>query len=282
MKIQEKYKNAMKQFKISDSVEERILKKVRTKEKSYFKIALASLSIMLLSVISISFVYAEEIKEYWQNVKVNFTHDNNENEEVLKQNFGYKKTLVDDIELDSGYDEKTNTNHYGYIDSYEKYGEWISLNKLESDLGIKLLKYDEMMKDAYEYTLLSENFKENKKVQLIRIRNPYLYYYAEDESHDATCTGNDACITMLAFILTQNANPNNYKDYLDGRNLAASPTYIETMEHEQFGKVLIYSNNSVVKDITATFTYDNVIYLINGLNKVTLEQIKDIINELHY
>lgn len=281
MKNNDKYKKSMEVIKISNDVEEKIMNKLKI-SKLNFKMAFACMTILLVSIVSVTITYAEEIKECWQNIK--FTFSTKEKEEETISNFGYKITAVDNLELDNG--------DYS-IDSYDIYGDWITKEQLEKDLGFKILKYDKESKDKVKYALWNSNLGDNNLVQGITIYHPHIYEYSPS-GKEITCIDDDVCVYFGAYVFTKNAKPNDYEEFLNSSILTSAHSFIEKYESDKFGTVMIDKVNTMITNpitnevienaltvYAALFTYDNVIYAFEGTN-ITIDQLKEIINSLHY
>ncbi len=268
-----KYKDSFKKYEVKDEIKENIMRKIEKPKR--FKLCYALLFIGMLGVVSLTTVYAEQIKEFfksWTAEETEISVPDGASVDVIAQ-----KTNFDNVKLEE------NNKHSGEM----------TVSQAEKEIGIDLLKYKD---NKVGYTL--SNFY-NKDGLVSDILVGYgILYQDKDISEFENITEGDNKIKNLA--LRANIYTNNFEEdallndlwfiYVDGdnqnlsnyqkielKNLGVTAVYyeIDTRDPEKDPKIDRFQK----VDNELRFAYKGVAYSLIGQN-MTLEEVISIANEL--
>lgn len=267
-----KYKDSFKKYEVKDEVKENIMRKIENPKR--FKACYALLFVGILGIVSLTTVYAEQIKEFfksWTAQGTEISVPDGASVDVIAQ-----KTNFDNVKLEEN----------------RKQSEMMKVSRAEKEIGIKLLKYKD---NKINYTL--DNFYNREGlVSDILVEYETLYQdkdisefddYIEAfnkirklELHANIYTNNledETLLNDLWFIYIADDNPShsNYQK-IKLENLGVMAVYYET---EPIDPEIDPSHKFQRLGNSLRFAYNGVAYSLIGQN-MTLEEVISIANEL--
>ena len=250
--MNKKFKDEFSNICISKELEGRIFDMTINKEKKYKKIpkfVYVSLCAVMICTLSLTVVYAKEIKQFFQNWSSSIEFKDG-TKETISENSTYKKIPDTAIKTEK------------IIERIEMSG-----TEIEDMLNFKILGYDKATtKNMYYGTGLNED----KTIGTIEIWYPKFIYENEEKF-----------ISISISMLNENADEGYVDAFQTGLDATGGKELNNTYISENLGvKVIIYSNDWSNKRITASFCYDNIMYEMIGMN-MSEQDIKDIIENLY-
>ena len=250
--MNKKFKDEFANICVSNELERKIFDMTINKEakpKRFSKLVYISLSVIMICTLSLSVVYAKEIKQFFQNIwssKVEF--DNGEKENIIENGvFKQIPTTAKKVEDGSGIE--------------------MSRNEIEDMLGFKILNYDKATSEKMYY---DTGLNDDGTIGRIDIWYPKFVYESEENN-----------ISLYISMLNENADIGYVSAFQEGLDATGGKVLENTYISDNLGvKVIMYSSNGSDERLTATFCYDNVLYIMNGRKSIE-QEMKDIIENLH-
>ncbi len=268
-----KYKDSFKKYEVKDEVKENIMRKIENHKR--FKACYALLFVGILGIVSLTTVYAEQIKEFfksWTVEKSVATVPEGASVDVIAQ-----KTNFDAVKLEEN----------------NKHSEEMTVSQAEEEIGIDLLNYKD---NKVGYTL-SNFYNKDGLVSDIHVGYGILYQDKDISEFENITEGNnkikrlglhadiytnnfeeDALLNDLWFTYVDGDNPylDNYQK-IELKNIGVTAVYyeIDTRDPEKDPKTDRFQ--SVGNELR--FAYKGVAYTLGGQN-MTLEEVISIANEL--
>lgn len=251
MKNNKKVKNAFRDIYVSPNLERKILNMTINKEKQgnkRFKFAYLLFALLITCMISVSVVYAKEIKEIINNWTSSITFKD-----------GTQMKISDYITYVKIKDNAIKTKEFDSM---------ISMNseEVEKMLGIKLLKSNLATSDIIGY---KTGLNEDDTIGRIDLwLADYIHY--EEEKY----------ISMSIAFLNKNADKGYILAFEEGLDATASKD-LKNLYHINSinADAVIYKNEWSKERLTVTFLYNNMVYSIIG-NNVSAEEMIQILNSL--
>lgn len=249
--MNKKFKDEFSNISISDELERKIFNKTVNKEKSknFTKLAYISLSTIIVCALSLSLVYAKEIKQIFQNWSSSISFENGSKETIIENSL-FKKIPTN---------VKKTKDGESAIEMTE--------DEIENMLNFKILVYDKATtKNMYYTTGLNENG------EVGRIDIWYPGFINENEEKN---------VFLFISMLNENADKGYVYAFQEGLDASGERKLKNTYVSNNLGvKVIICSSDWSNERLTATFCYDDILYEMIGEN-VTEQELKEIIEQLH-
>ncbi len=264
MKNCNKIKNAFKDVNVSKKLERKILNMTVNKEKeAYKKIKLAYLTtiVLLIGCISLSIVYANEIKGFIENWKFKIGLGDEEGTSVeLIEHFGFKQ-------IPDGILENELFTHPEDGDIAEEPPQ-ITFKEVEDMLGFNILNPYDKLNDAVSYNTHSD---EEGNIKRVFIDSSIVEWTEENPKR---------WLSFHATILTQNATEEEFLASEEGIMVSADKVVEDSYHSTNLDTdIMFFSYDWSETRFTVIFAYDDILYQFNG-EGVSREEIIEIIENL--
>ena len=252
--MNKKIKNAFNDVKVNEDLEKRILDMTVNKngyKQRRWKLSYIYTSILLIGILSLSVVYAQEIKDFVNSFSTNINVESNKNIKI-SDNVKFKNISVNALKV------KESENSYQ-----------MSFDEVEKNLGFEILKLRENNTNEIYY---STGLNDDGEIGRVDLWIPY-FIKENDNKYISTSISmlnkgaDKKYISSFEEGLDVSGNKENFKEYYS-KNLNT--------------KVIIYSysaKNNGNLSLKATFVYDNILYIFTGKN-MTITEITNYINQL--
>ncbi len=232
--------------------------KKAVRPKMWSRLVLSLGSIAGLCLVSLSVVYASDIREYLEKWRLDYSFPNHN--DVILNNDGepYKKVKKDLLNTDG----ESKTLDYAQV---------------EKILGFKILKSNLQTSEKIIYTTYDND--DHKTIALVNLAMPE---FIQDATFD---------ISLNASFFTEDADE-GYKIGTLGDATGAKKSYVGEAE-TKFGKVIFYTievlkegssftaeNYETTKLLSANFVVDGLKYNLSSNKEITQTQLLNIINSL--
>ena len=179
--METKFKKDLNKYELDEDSLSNIKSNIYTKYKKHQrnkKIILSVVTCFFIVISSLGIVYADEIKETVDKIKIRFgtiTYDSGYKQNAIQVESDLKKEINYKADLKEPTCDKYINNYYGLDDGNECYAEY-TIEELEKKLGIKLLKNDSFNNKDLILQRIRRN--EDNNIQYIRFvtRNIYGLY----------------------------------------------------------------------------------------------------------
>lgn len=250
--MNKKFKDEFANICVSNELERKIFDMTINKEakkKRFNKLAYICLSAIMVFTLSLTVVYAKEIKEFFQNMWSSNIEFKNGEKETIIDNGSFKK-------IPTTAKKVKNDNRSEMTES-----------EIEDMLGFKILGYDNTTSKKMYY---NTELNSNGTIGRIDIWYPKFIYESEEKF-----------ISVSISMLNENADSGFVSAFQEGLDATGEKELDNTYISDNLGvKVIMYSNDWSDERITAIFCYDNVLYEMIGKN-TTKQEMKNIIENLH-
>ncbi len=261
--IVEEIKDTYNKIKVTEKLEERVLNNTvyKKKENNIIGKMVATLGILVgIGTISISIVYADDIRDYLKKWQAEYSFINQENT-ILGKEYTYKNI------------EKDLYNTYGK-------SEILNYKTVEDNLGFKILKSKLQTSEEIIYTTFVN--KDNKTIASVNLWMPD---FIKNDTFD---------ISLDASFITENADIEYKAGTLEDAT-GAIKKYVGK-EKSNFGSDILFYTISRLKDnadfttenyetidlLSASFIYEGIKYNMSSNKEITQENMLIIINSLNY
>lgn len=251
--MNKRIKDAYIDIKVSKKLEKNILNKTVNKEirkNHQFKIAYVGLIAIGFCLLSITMVYAKDIKNYFKKWSTSVQFDEGTRLE-FSQNNNFKYIPIEAI--------KVGPNDESIKMSYQEIEEMLKFPIL------KLSKNNP--EEIYYHTYLNDD----NSIGRIDLWMPYFLKYSEDKY-----------LHLSVDILNKYADEGYILAFQEGIDATGEKNIEKKYKSDNLNtNIIIYTNTWSKKRITATFVYDDILYRFIG-NNITKEEIISIIESLIY
>ena len=250
--MNKKFKDEFANICVSNELERKIFDMTinkKTKKKWFTKLVYLGLSAIMVCTLSLSVVYAKEIKQFFQNMWSSNIEFKNGEKETIIENGVFKKipTTAKKVKNDNRPE--------------------MTENEIEDMLGFKILNYDNVTSKKMYYNTELNN---NGTIGRIDIWYPKFIYESEEKF-----------ISVSISMLNENADSGFVSAFQEGLDATGEKELENTYISDNLGvKVIMFSNDWSAERLTAIFCYDNVLYEMIGKNS-TEQEMKNIIENLH-
>ncbi len=249
--MNKKFKDEFANICISNELERKIFDMIsqnKSKKKGCTRLVYVSLSAIIVCTLSLSVIYAKEIKQFFENWPSSIEFKNGEKETIIENGIFKKIPTTAKIVKNDNMLEMTE-------------------NEIEAMLGFKILGYDNVTSNKMAY---NTELNEDGTIGRIDIWYPSFIYKSEDQF-----------ISVSISMLNENADSGYVYAFQEGLDATSEKELDNTYISDNLGvKVIMYSNDWSDERLTATFCYDNILYEMIGKNS-TKQEMKDIIENLH-
>lgn len=219
----------------------------QNKNTKRWKLSYGYLTVLLICLLSITVVYAKEIKEFIQNwstsitlkdgTKINISEKNNFKD--ISQNAIIVKNNEDSLKM--------------------------NYQEIEKMLGFSLLKLSENNPEEIYYRTELNN---DGTIGMINLWIPYFTKESKEKN-----------ISLSIDILNKNADDGYILAFQEGIDATGEKNLEKSYTSKNLNtNIIIYSNDWSLKRLTATFVYDNILYTFIGNNTSQDEMISVIEN----
>ncbi len=251
--MKNEYRQSFEKYPIRDSVKQKLF--VRITKKTSYRLSYAILALFLICTVSISVVYADEIREVfktWTAKETSADIPENANVDITAKKTNLDNTLIQDIKVNDSL---------------------IPIRKIEDFLGVKLLKYQDTPA-VYHLIPNDDGYVESITInyETLYKNHDWDYYDSYEEYHF-----NRRDINLLAVIPTKYYKDDFYERWfgyisphtfnndhyqtIELENLGVTAVYYDRKsfgknEDENSSRYTIYSN--------LYFSYDGIAYLMTA------------------
>ena len=249
--MKKKKKNAFSDVCVSEKLERNILNMTVNKQKQTyrrFKLSYVCFVAVVVCLLSVTVVYAEEIKEFFQNWSTSIKLDNG-TEVKISENNNFKEIPTDAIKVEEN-----------------ALSPKMTFEEVEEMLKLSILKLPENnTNDIYYGTFLNDD----GSIGRIDLWIPH--FYEENENKH---------ISVLVSMLNKNADEGYILAFQEGLDAFGNKNIETSYTSENLNtNVVIYT--SVSKSLNATFVYDDILYQFIGDN-ISKDEMISIIETIKY
>lgn len=266
--MKKEIKSSLGKLKVSKDLENQIMSKTVLSEHKLKKFKLSyilGLFIIIFAFFVIS-VNAEDIELF------------------IKEIISRGSVITTDGEKHQMYTE-VNGVELKNLDKYEKNTYLKStINEVEENFGITLLKYDSATSNEISFELLTdEEINSERKGMVDRLYIRQSNFYEEGYGYSEGMGANYG-FGLTIRIISDNALEHTILGYLEELNITAGKQTIEEYHSKNLDtNVLIYQYENEDPNIEAVFVYKNIRYEITGYfeKEIPLDDLKNIIEKMH-
>ncbi len=215
------------------------------REMKQFRPAVVAIVLAICLGISVSVVYAEEIKEWYISVVLK----NGELSNISNGN-PFKKIPEDVLK----------------VGMYEPLVE-MSYEEVEKMLESELLKFDEENLPMVYY---GTSLNEDGSIGRVELWIPEMKIFSKERD-----------LSMSALIFDEDAFIGLIDPYMQGEDPIAGSEVVEQYDSKGLGVTVALKTYDNAKRLEAAFVYEEVFYRLIGHN-MTLEEMKDAVEQLHF
>lgn len=262
--IVDEIKDTYNKIEVTDEVRQKVFNNTiysKPKRNTFRKLVLTLGSIVGVCAISLSVVYADEIKEYLASWRAVYSFSNHDDAVLDNESYSYKEIK----------DDTFNTHNEGLLLNYKE---------VEESLGFKILKSKLQTSEEIYYTTFLNN--DNKTIASVNLWMPD---FIKNENYD---------LSLSANFLTTNADE-GYKMTTIDDTTGAIKKYVGK-DKTNFDSAVIFYTISQLKEgesfmdkhyeiddlLCADFIYDGIKYRFTSNEKITQKELLKIINDLNY
>lgn len=249
--MNKKIKNAFSDVCVSEKLERNILNMTVNKQKQThrrFKLSYVCSIAVAVCLLSVTVVYAKEIKEFFQNWSTSIKLENGE-EVKISENNNFKEIPTDAIKVK----ENSESPKMTFIE-------------IEEMLKFSILKLPENnTNDIYYRTSLNDN----GSIGRVDLWIPY--FYKENENKYISASVN---------MLNKYADEGYVLAFQEGIDATGGKNIENSYKSENLNtNIVVYTNNWSDERLTATFVYDDILYQFIGHN-ISKDEMTSIIETL--
>ena len=249
--MNKKIKNAFSDVCVSEKLERNILNMTVNKQKQIhkrFKLSYVCSIAVAVCLLSVTVVYAKEIKEFFQNWSTSIKLENGE-EVKISENNNYKEIPSDAIKVKENSESPNMT-----------------FKEVEEMLKFSILKLPENnTNDIYYRTSLNDN----GSIGRVDLWIPY--FYKENENK---------YISVSVNMLNKYADEEYVLAFQEGVDATGGKNIENSYKSENLNtNIVVYTNDWSEERLTATFVYDDILYQFIGHN-ISKDEMTSIIETL--
>ena len=251
--MNKQFKEEFASIQVSKDLEKKIFDKTINKQEGKKKIpkfSYACFGLAFLCILSLSLVSAKEIKkvfQYWSS-------------EVKFEN-GEKTTIVENAifkEIPASAKKSPQEKDSNGLELTEE--------EIENTLGFKILGYDDAISKVMLYVTM---LNDDNTIGRIDIWHPY--FLKQEEK----------VLSLSISMLNEQADRKYVLAFQEGLDATGGKELEDTYVSDNLGvKVILYASDWDKERLTATFCYDNILYVFIGRN-IEKQELKAIIESLH-
>jgi len=256
------YKDEFEKIDISNEKRDEINNQIKNKymlSQRRKKTIICLSSIFLVFIVSISIVYADEIKEFINTFKIIVTTDKDGNKVTEARSEDYRKEL----NYDADFPEINSIDN--------KNGSQYSIKQLEEGLNIKILKSDLIKNDKVKIRLLT---KEKGKISSG-------HFFLKDILNDY-----ERRIDVNISFVTKYYPDNSYTGWKSSDSLKSTKYYIKNLNADAY--ILTFNGDAnAIGHYDILLIYDNISYRFNATiidydYEKQKQFVEDFLNSLSY
>lgn len=249
--MNKKIKNAFSDVCVSEKLERNILNMTVNKQKQThrrFKLSYVCSIAVAVCLLSVTVVYAKEIKEFFQNWSTSIKLENGE-EVKISENNNFKEIPTDAIKVKENSESPKMT-----------------FKEVEEMLKFSILKLPENnTNDIYYRTFLNDN----GSIGRVDLWIPY--FYKENENK---------YISVSVNMLNKYADKGYVLAFQEGIDATGEKNIENSYKSENLNtNIVVYTNDWSEERLTATFVYDDILYQFIGHN-ISKDEMTSIIETL--
>ena len=249
--MNKKIKNAFSDVCVSEKLERNILNMTVNKQKQThrrFKLSYVCSIAVAVCLLSVTVVYAKEIKEFFQNWSTSIKLENGE-EVKISENNNFKEIPTDAIKVNENSENPKMT-----------------FKEVEEMLKFSILKLPENnTNDIYYRTSLNDN----GSIGRVDLWIPY--FYKENENK---------YISVSVNMLNKYADEEYVLAFQEGVDATGGKNIENSYKSENLNtNIVVYTNDWSEERLTATFVYDDILYQFIGHN-ISKDEMTSIIETL--
>lgn len=249
--MNKKIKNAFSDVCVSEKLERNILNMTVNKQKQThrrFKLSYVCSIAVAVCLLSVTVVYAKEIKEFFQNWSTSIKLENGE-EVKISENNNFKEIPTDAIKVNENSESPKMT-----------------FKEVEEMLKFSILKLPENnTNDIYYRTSLNDN----GSIGRVDLWIPY--FYKENENK---------YISVSVNMLNKYADEEYVLAFQEGVDATGGKNIENSYKSENLNtNIVVYTNDWSEERLTATFVYDDILYQFIGHN-ISKDEMTSIIETL--
>lgn len=249
--MNKKIKNAFSDVCVSEKLERNILNMTVNKQKQThrrFKLSYVCSIAVAVCLLSVTVVYAKEIKEFFQNWSTSIKLENGE-EVKISENNNFKEIPTDAIKVNENSESPKMT-----------------FKEVEEMLKFSILKLPENnTNDIYYRTSLNDN----GSIGRVDLWIPY--FYKENENK---------YISVSVNMLNKYADEEYVLAFQEGVDATGEKNIENSYKSENLNtNIVVYTNDWSEERLTATFVYDDILYQFIGHN-ISKDEMTSIIETL--
>ena len=251
--MNKKIKNAFSDVCVSEKLERNILNMTVNKQKQThrrFKLSYVCSIALVVCLLSVTIVYAKEIKEFFQNWSTSIKLENGE-EVKISENNNFKEIPADAIKVKENSESPKMT-----------------FEEVEEMLKFSILKLPENnTKEIYYRTFLNDD----GSIGRVDLWIPY-FYKENDNKY----------ISVSVDMLNKYADEGYVLAFQEGIDATGNKNIENSYTSENLNtNVVVYTNDWSSERLTATFVYDDILYQFIGKN-ISKDEMTYIIETLKY
>lgn len=251
--MNKKIKNAFSDVSVSENLERNILNMTVNKQKGThkrFKLSYVCFIAVAVCLLSATFVYAKEIKEFFQNWSTSIKLENGE-EVKISENNNFKEIPTDAIKVKENSESPKMT-----------------FEEIEEMLKFSILKLQENnTREIYYRTSLNDN----DTIGRVDLWIPYFYKESDNKY-----------ISVSISMLNKSADNRYVLAFQEGVDATGEKNIENSYKSENLNtNIVVYTNNWSDERLTATFVYDDILYQFIGHN-ILKDEMTSIIETLKY
>ena len=266
--MKKEIRKSLDKIKVSSNLENKIMTKtiLASKRQSRFKLSYTIGMFIILFAILIISVNADSIEKFIAKIISQgavITEDGEKHQMYTEVN-GIKLQNLDKYEKDKNLDS--------------------TIEKIEEDFRITLLKYDFATSSEASFELLTDmEINSERKGMVDRLYIIQINFYNGKYGYSESMGGNYG-FSLDIRIIADNASENTIMAHLEEMNTTTGKqTILEYHSENLDTNVLIYKYEHEAPNLEAVFVYKNIRYEISGSFKkeLPLDDLKNIIEEMH-
>lgn len=251
--MNKKIKNAFSDVSVSENLERNILNMTVNKQKQThrrFKLSYVCSIAVAVCLLSVTVVYAKEIKEFFQNWSTSIKLENG-TEVKISENNNFKEIPTDAIKVKENSESPKMT-----------------FKEVEEMLKFSILKLPENnTNDIYYRTSLNDD----GSIGRVDLWIPY--FYKENENKN---------ISVSVNMLNKYADEGYVLAFQEGIDATGNKNIENSYQSENLNtNIVVYTNDWSEERLTATFVYDDILYQFIGHN-ISKDEMISIIETLKY
>lgn len=251
--MKKEIKNAFSDVCVSEKLERNVLNMTVNKKKqspSRFKLSYVCSMVIAVCLLSVTIVYAKEIKEIFQNWSTSIKLENG-TEVKISENNNFKEIPTNAIKVKENSERPKMT-----------------FKEIEEMLKFSILKLPENNTNEIYY---DTSLNDDGSIGRVDLWIPYFYKEGENKY-----------ISISVHMLNKYADEGYVLAVQEGIDATGGKNIENSYKSENLNtNIVIYTNDWDEERLTATFVYDNILYSFIGKN-ISKDEMTSIIETLKY